>query len=76
MIFLSEKGHTVTTVSNGSDAIEYVTAKKFDLVLLDEMMPGMDGLTTLREIKKINSSLEVVMVTKSEEEGLMEDAIR
>ena len=75
VIFLSEKGHKVTTVSNGSDAIKLVLKNHYDLVLLDEMMPGMDGLTTLKEIKRINSSLSVVMVTKNEEEDLMEDAI-
>ena len=75
VLFLSEKGHSVITVSNGSDAIESVKKNPFDLVLLDEMMPGLDGLTTLSKIKKIDSALPVVMVTKSEEEGLMEDAI-
>ncbi|MCK4653119.1 MAG: response regulator, partial [Candidatus Cloacimonetes bacterium] len=75
IIFLTERGYNLKTVSNGADAIESVLNEKFDLVLLDEMMPGLDGLTTLREIKKINFSLPVIMVTKSEEEGLMEDAI-
>lgn len=75
VIFLSERGYKVQTVSNGSDAIDLVVKEKFDLVLLDEMMPGMDGLTTLKEIKKINNAIPVVMVTKSEEEGIMEDAI-
>jgi CheY-like chemotaxis protein len=74
-MFLSERGYQVKTVSNGADAIDLVLKEKFDLILLDEMMPGMDGLTTLREIKKINTSIPVVMVTKSEEEGLMDDAI-
>ena len=75
VLFLMERGYTVETVSNGSDAIDSVLNKKYDLVLLDEMMPGIDGLTTLKEIKKINSEIPVIMVTKSEEEGLMEDAI-
>lgn len=75
IIFLTERGYNLKTVSNGADAIESVLNEKFDLVLLDEMMPGLDGLSTLREIKKINNALPVVMVTKSEEEGLMEDAI-
>ena len=75
ILFLTERGYKVKSVSNGSDAIESVLNEKFDLVLLDEMMPGLDGLTTLREIKKINFLLPVIMVTKSEEEGLMEDAI-
>ncbi len=75
IIFLQEKGHKVTTVTNGQDAIDAVLNQQFDLILLDEMMPGMDGLTTLEEIKQINASISVIMVTKSEEEGLMEDAI-
>ncbi len=75
VIFLEDRGYEVETVSNGSDAVTMVTNKAFDLVLLDEMMPGMNGLATLMEMKKINSSLPVVMVTKSEEEGLMDGAI-
>jgi len=75
VIFLTERGYNVKTASNGSDAIEMVLKEKFDLVLLDEMMPGLDGLTTLKELKKINTSLPIIMVTKSEEEGLMDDAI-
>lgn len=75
VLFLQDKGYSVKPVSNGSDAVISVVNEKFDLVLLDEMMPGMDGLTTLKEIKNINQTLPIVMVTKSEEEGLMEDAI-
>jgi CheY-like chemotaxis protein len=75
IIFLKDKGYDVESVSNGSDAIEMVINQKFDLILLDEMMPGMDGLTTLQEIRKINTAIPIVMVTKSEEEGLMDRAI-
>jgi CheY-like chemotaxis protein len=75
VIFLTERGYNVKTASNGSDAVEMVLKGKFDLVLLDEMMPGMDGLSTLQEMKRINSSLPIIMVTKSEEEGLMDNAI-
>ncbi len=75
VIFLEDKGYKVTTVTNGTDAIAYVVKEKFDLVLLDEMMPGLDGLSTLLEIRKINTSIPIVMVTKSEEEGLMDKAI-
>lgn len=75
VIFLEERGYFVKPVSNGSDAIDCVIKEKFDLVLLDEMMPGLDGLTTLEEIKKIKASLPVIMVTKNEAEGLMEKAI-
>lgn len=75
VIFLEERGYQVETVSNGSDAVSLITEQSFDLVLLDEMMPGMNGLATLKELKKLNSALPVVMVTKSEEEGLMDSAI-
>ena len=75
VIFLQDKGYHVRKVSNRTDAVAMVLNEKFDLVLLDEMMPGMDGLATLQEIKQINPNLAVVMVTKSEEEGLMDKAI-
>ena len=75
IIFLSEKGYEVDTVTNGEDAIASVKEKNYDLIFLDEMMAGMGGLETLGEIKEINSGIPVVMVTKSEEETLMNDAI-
>lgn len=75
IIFLEKKGYKVTGASNGADAINLVSEKGFDLVLLDEMMPGQDGLTTLEEIKRINPHLPIIMVTKSEEENLMNQAI-
>lgn len=75
VIFLEDRGYSVLTSTNGSDAIEIIIKEKLDLVILDEMMPGLDGLTTLQEIKKINQAIPVVMVTKNEEEGLMEKAI-
>jgi len=75
IIFLEGKGYSITPVSNGDDAIKLVGKEAFDLILLDEMMPGKDGLTTLEEIKEINPHVPVIMVTKSEEEDLMEQAI-
>lgn len=75
IIFLQKKGYEVITVSNGYDAIEECRAKNFDLVLLDEMMPGLTGLETLQKIKEIQPALPVVMVTKSEEENIMDQAI-
>ncbi len=74
-LFLEKKGYKVTGAVSGDDGIELIKKQNFDLVLLDEMMPGKDGLTTLEEIKEINPHLPVVMVTKSEEESLMDDAI-
>ena len=75
IIFLSEKGYLVDTVTNGEDAISSVKENDYDLIFLDEMMAGMGGLQTLSEIKDINPSLPVVMITKSEEETLMDEAI-
>ena len=75
IIFLEKKGYEVTTVSNGTDAIDMCQEKSFDLVLLDEQMPGLSGLETLQRIKQIAPAMPVVMVTKSEEENNMEQAI-
>jgi len=75
IIFLEKKGYDVTTVSNGTDAIEQCQSQTFDLVLLDEMMPGLSGLETLQRLKEISPATPVVMVTKSEEENIMEQAI-
>ncbi len=75
IIFLEKKGYEVVTVSNGTDAIDYCRQRKFDLILLDEMMPGISGLETLQRIKQISPSTPVVMVTKSEEENIMNQAI-
>ena len=74
-LFLEKKGYEVVTVSNGTDAIDQCRERNFDLVLLDEQMPGLSGLETLQKMKELQPSLPVVMVTKSEEEHLMEQAI-
>ncbi len=75
ILFLEDKGYHVVTASNGDDALYQVKHQDFDLVLIDEMMPGKDGLTTLNEIKNIHPYLPVIMITKNEEESLMEEAI-
>jgi len=75
LLFLEKKGYEVITVSNGTDAIDLCRERSFDLVLLDEQMPGISGLETLQKIKEVQPSLPVVMVTKSEEENIMEQAI-
>lgn len=72
---LEQKGYTVDTATNGEDALEMVKQKGYDLVFLDEMMPGMGGLKTLAQMKDIQPEMPVVMVTKSETETLMEEAI-
>ena len=75
ILFLEKKGYDVTTVSNGADAIDQCHQHTFDLIMLDEMMPGLSGLETLQQIKDISPATPVVMVTKSEEENIMEQAI-
>jgi CheY-like chemotaxis protein len=75
IIFLKDKGYNILEASNGDDAVALVTKGDIDLVLLDEMMPGKDGLSTLMEIKDINPLMPVIMITKSEEEHLMNEAI-
>jgi len=75
IIFLENKNYTVTTAQSGTEALEEIKANAFDIVFLDENMPGLTGLETLSEIKEINAALPVVMITKSEEEYIMEEAI-
>src|SRR5262245_53292765 len=75
ILFLESKGYQVRAVPNGEDAVALVSREKFDVVLLDEMMPGLGGLGTLTAIKEIDPSLQVVMITKSEEERLMNEAL-
>ena len=75
ILFLEKKGYEVVTVSNGTDAIDQCRQRSFDLILLDEMMPGLTGLETLQQIKEISPATPVVMVTKSEEEDIMNQAI-
>ncbi len=75
ILFLEKKGYDVVTVSNGTDAIEQCSQHTFDLILLDEMMPGITGLETLQRIKEISPATPIVMVTKSEEENIMDQAI-
>lgn len=76
ILFLEERGYRVKPVSNGEDAVGLVGNEVFDLVLLDQMMPGMDGLATLVKIKDKAPSLPVVMITKMEEEDLIDEALR
>ncbi|MDD7564540.1 MAG: response regulator, partial [Alloprevotella sp.] len=75
IVFLEKKGYDVQTCVSGADAIETCRQNKFDLILLDENMPGLSGLETLSAIKDITPSVPVVMVTKNEAEDLMDQAI-
>ena len=74
VLFLEERGFVVSSVTNGSDALDILKDNQFDIIFLDENMPGLSGIETLSEIKKVINT-PVVMITKSEEESIMEDAI-
>ena len=75
ILFLEQKQYKVTTCSNGTDAVDIIEEEDFDIVFLDENMPGLSGLETLTEIKEKRPNLPVIMITKSEEEFIMEEAI-
>ena len=75
ILFLQDKGYEVIPVISGQDAIECCKEESFDIIFLDENMPGLTGLETLAQIKAINPDVPVVMVTKSEEESIMNQAI-
>jgi CheY-like chemotaxis protein len=75
LYFLREKGYEVDTCSNGTDTVDLVRQNPYDLIFLDEHMPGLSGIETLRLIREVNPAIPVVMITKSEEEEIMEAAI-
>ncbi|MFW5599475.1 MAG: response regulator, partial [Bacteroidales bacterium] len=75
ILFLEKKGYDVSTASNGSDALELCEKEDFDLIFLDENMPGLSGLETLSQLKERGVNTPVVMVTKNEEENIMDQAI-
>lgn len=75
ILFLQEKGYSVSDVNNGEDAIEAVEKREFDIIFLDENMPGLSGLQVLSKIKTLRPHIPVVMITKSEEEAIMDEAI-
>ncbi len=75
ILFLTNKGYDVTTVNNGSDALELARTEPFDLIILDENMPGLTGLETLSQIKQEAPHTPVIMITKSEEENIMDQAV-
>ncbi len=75
ILFLEKKGFNIVPVTNGQDAVEKIKNHNFDIVFLDEQMPGMGGLDALDAIKTEQPFLPIVMITKSEEESIMEEAI-
>ena len=72
ILFLEEKGYSVSTAYDGEEALDLVRKESFNLIFLDENMPGLSGLETLDKIKDISPSVPVVMITKSEEENIMD----
>lgn len=75
ILFLEEKGYHVTPVNSGQDAIDSFKSESYDIVFLDENMPGLTGIETLTMMKGINPSIPIIMITKSEDEGIMTHAI-
>ena len=75
ILFIKQKGYEVVTVSNGRDALEKAENEHYDLIILDENMPGLSGLETLSRIKISSPDVPVIMITKSEEENIMNQAI-
>ena len=75
ILFLEQKGYDITPVNSGADALDKIEELNFDIVFLDENMPGMTGLETLTQIKAVRPTTPVVMITKNEEEHIMEEAI-
>ena len=75
ILFLNNKGYDVVTVTNGRDALDAIEGQHFDLIILDENMPGISGLEALQRIKIAQPTVPVIMITKSEEENIMNQAI-
>ena len=71
ILFLEQKGYALETATNGTDAISLVQDSYFDLIFLDENMPGISGIETLGKLKQIKPNIPIVMITKSEEEDIM-----
>ena len=75
LLFLTNKGYELVTANNGRDALDMAFAEPFDLIILDENMPGLTGLETLSELKQRLPQTPVIMITKSEEENIMDQAV-
>ena len=75
IIYLRQNGYIVDTVNNGLDAIHEVSELQYDIIFMDENMPGLSGIETISRIKEINSKIPVVMITKNESERVMKEAI-
>ena len=76
IIYLRQNGYLVNTVNNGVDAIHEISELQYDIIFMDENMPGLSGIETISRIKEINSKIPVVMITKNESEKVMKEAIK
>ncbi len=75
IIYLKQNGYKVNAVNNGLDAIHEISEQQYDIIFMDENMPGLSGIETISRIKEINSKIPVVMITKNESERVMKEAI-
>ena len=75
ILFLEDKGFSISTASNGADAVTLIKESNFQLILMDQFMPGQDGIQTIQQFSELRPNLPVIMITKSEEEWLMDEAI-
>ena len=75
LLFLRNKGYELVTANNGRDALDMAFAEPFDLIILDENMPGLTGLETLSELKQRLPQTPVIMITTSEEENILDQAV-
>ena len=76
IIYLRQNGYLVNTLNNGVDAIHEISELQYDIIFMDENMPGLSGIETISRIKEINSKIPVVMITKNESERVMKEAIK
>ena len=74
ILYLKQNGYVVNTASNGLDAIQEISEQNYDIIFMDENMPGISGIETISRIKEINSKVPVVMITKNESERVMKEA--
>ncbi len=76
ILYLRQNGYVVNTANNGLDAIHEISEQHYDIIFMDENMPGLSGIETISRIKEINSKIPVVMITKNESERIMKEATK
>jgi DNA-binding response OmpR family regulator len=75
ILYLNEKSYDVTPVSNGDDAISMIKTFRYDVILLDQMMPGQDGMSVLARVRELDSTIPLIMVTQCREDELINEAL-